>query len=157
MPGEAIRVPLDIDRLEKGTVIPPDTLRRVFRAALTRGPQHYQLALLAECERISDAMEDRGTPATVVVRKEAIHILTDEEAVAHNHRLAKLSVRRVKKSLKRCGQVDRSQLSAATERANDRHILLYTAALAAFDREYRGQAKSLPEHLREPRMIVGKK
>ena len=103
------RTPLDFDDLTKGSVITEKEIVEVTGIAAD-DPQ-FPLARLGLMAKIERAMLERDNPASVRQDKGSIRILTDPEAAAYQPREFARHTRGLRRSLRRLGQVNGSNLS----------------------------------------------
>lgn len=120
--GAAARYPMDYDALNKGDVLPAELLERLLRAR--RGTEVYRLGLLGLRDQVVRECGLRGRHFTVVVRRDQLCVLTDEEAAEYNARAFHHGVRRSKRSLRRLVQVDAAALTAEQRREHERNVLV---------------------------------
>ncbi len=88
--------PIDTSTLHKGDLIPMSQLVEITKAQ--PGTSRYAFKLLKLKQFISRAMAMRGEPATVVIRKSELVILTDAEANEYNFAFAGSGARRIRRS-----------------------------------------------------------
>lgn len=125
----ANRFPLDFDALHKGDKIGPAVIEEFSGA--TRGSKEYDWAVMGFRGRICRELRIRGIHWTVRQVGDELHILTDEEAVEYNARMAKSGRRRMKRAHHRLAHVDPSQLTEPQRSAHERSLRVLQAQLIA--------------------------
>jgi len=101
--------PIDTTGIKKGDILSADLLTQIVKV----GPEskNYQWKILKLKDFIAKAMANRGEAATLVIRGNAIHVLTDAEAGPYNARMGKLGARRIRRSRARHAVIDLSNLT----------------------------------------------
>ena len=111
--------PLDTANIHKGDLVPMSQLVEITKAQ--PGSSRYAFKLMKLTAFIARSMALRGEPATVVVRKNEIVILTDAEANEYNMSAAKKGARRIRRSAVRHSVIDLSKLSPDQRKDWDRN------------------------------------
>jgi len=125
--------PLDTNELHKGDVIAVTTLIDITKAQ--PGSSRYAFKLMKLKAFIGQQMAMRGEPATVVIRKNQIVVLTDAEANEYNMHFAKTGVRRIRRSAARHSVIDLSKLTEDQRKDWDRNAVRLAMLTAGLSRK----------------------
>jgi hypothetical protein len=136
---EATEYPIETDGLRKGSRIAPEVLELAF--GLMRGTDVYRLKLLRVRDYIARRLADRGELVTIISMEGGLAVLTDEEALAYNGRRFDVERRQSERCFVRLGQVDRSNLSEASQNQLDRDIAVIGRRVQA-DRQALREARA---------------
>lgn len=131
--SETREYPFDTDELTKGSIVPPDVIESAY--GVKRGTDRYAFATLRASEYVERRFADRGQVVTVVIRKDALHILTDEEAVGHNRASFRAGARKMRRANMRQAGSDRALMSEATRAEHDRDLEVSGRVLGAMSKE----------------------
>jgi len=122
--------PIDINVIQKGAVILPEKLEYILGEK--RGTQAYLLGVLNFRTQIEQMLIDAGrTQLTLKIEKEALRILTDEQAAKYNDKQFNSLLRRSARRVVLQMSVDVSQLDDATRREHSRKCLINGKMLQA--------------------------
>lgn len=109
--------PYDFDKLDKGSIIPPEELERIFD--VKRHDRRFGMEAMFLCGRVELELRVRGIEATACMDKDALKVLTDAEAVLYHHRAFERGVRKLAKSHAGMMRVDTSRLSQEEKAHHD--------------------------------------
>jgi len=141
MKMDLARMGIDLDGLNKGDELSEERLTAMLGSP--RAGKHYTLALLALRSVLSEALTERGKPATVAIVNGALRILTDEEAASYNHRTFRHGLRKARRAFERLLNVDTRGLDEPATREHRRNIEVDGKILAAVS-STRAQCRRMP-------------
>jgi hypothetical protein len=118
--SEANRYPFDLDKLNKGDLIPVNQIEKIV--GVRRNTESYALKLMAVQQRLSRDLRNAGRNITVVTHKKGIKLLTDAEASQYNHLKVHQHRRAMLRGHYRNMEVDVAQLSEEQKSQHDRYI-----------------------------------
>jgi len=137
--------PLDFDQLAKGQLLEIGLLEKVFGLAWSTDAR-WSFLLMGLQSQIHSKTE-----MSCRIDKDALRILTDAEASAHNFLLVGRHARGITRRVEKLLQVDRGALESDTSADHDRRIRvagLYAAAVFGVRRDVIGiPAAKLPKRL----------
>jgi hypothetical protein len=117
------RYPVDFDTLKKGSVVTAETIEAYAQAKPET--KAYNFAALSLCKDVETYLAQTGIYATVCIRANQIHVLTDEEAAEYNKAKYEQGRNRMFQAHRRNSAVDVSMLAddqrAQHERTLQRH------------------------------------
>ena len=121
--------PMDFDTLKKGDVIPVADVERI--TGKKAGTKQYAFAALNIVKRMRDHLFDKEKYWTIVMRKDAICILTDIEAAEYNSHEYETSRNRLKRLHVQTLAVDSMQLSDEQRRTHYRRLQVQAFEMSA--------------------------
>lgn len=113
--------PLDYDNLAKGSVVEAAECERI--TGVNQNSQRFAFALLKLKQRVQRDMERRGTPVTIKITANSLHVLTDAEASIYNAKQQTFGIRRQFRAHKRNLGVDATQLTAEELREHQKRLI----------------------------------
>jgi len=125
--------PMDFDSLEKGSSISPEELEKI--TGTKYGTIEYSLGVLSFTQRVEKELEARGLCAVIVIRKEHVVVLTDEDASFYTSKRFGQAVRTMYKQYRKKTQIDRTQLTGETCKQHDRDVINQSRILQALTGE----------------------
>lgn len=144
--------PVDVDTLEKGTVIPRERVE--IMAGIHYGDPKWGLAVLRIIGTIERQLRDRGRPMTLYQRHGAIVCCTDEEARVYNPRQFDIGVSRMVRAHERNAHVDVRNLDESSRSAHDKTLTRHGRMLQALSKARR-ELKPQPVERSTPGLITG--
>jgi len=118
--------------LAKGSVVPVETVETMM--GVKYNTVDYAFALLKLKEEIVNHLLRKGPEHTVCCVKGAIHVLTDEEAVAYNAVASEQAIRKMGRAHIRGQAVVRRNLDASTRKVHERNLDLQGRILGEIER-----------------------
>ena len=128
--------PVDIDALTKGQVLLVEEIENILGCSRSAQPQ-FALKALGLRNKIAKMLRDRGKPATVVLAKGTIRVLTDAEAVEYNPRQYRHGARKMARAHKRSMDVDPALLTCEQLKKHERSVIVQGCILQAIDSQRR--------------------
>jgi len=123
------RYPIDFETLQKGSVVTAGILEAYAQAKPET--KAYNFAAMALCKDIETYLAHTGIYATVCIRANQIHVLTDKEAAEYNKAKYEQGRNRMFQAHRRNAAVDVSMLAddqrAQHERTLQRHAFELTS------------------------------
>lgn len=148
----AERFPLDFDALQKGDIVPAETIEAAY--GVTRDDRAYPLSVLRLKKEIEVQLEALGRPVTTKGEGDCIRVLTDEEALVYNARSFESDVRGLYRAQRRMMQIDAAQLSESS-RESHTHALQVQAMQCLALRKVRKQIQLEPHKNETPQIGDG--
>lgn len=121
------------------------------------GTDEFRLAVLGLRNDLMREFRSRGRPATVILSKGALAVLTHEEAVTYNRRAFDLGLRKANRAYRRLGDVDARALSADVKKQHERALLVTGKVLAVIKSTKSQLSSECRTHARATPVIPGSK
>jgi len=115
--------PLDFNALQKGDVIPPEQIEKIYNVN-REDVKAYQLKKLVLASQIERELGDRGRSVTVRGDGDSLRILTDPEAAEYNAKRFRHGLRAATRSHKRTMCVDVAHLDADQKLTHSRECVV---------------------------------
>ena len=126
---ESSAYPLDFDALGKGSVISADEVSAAI--GLPRHDRRFPLRAMRLADSITSALAGRGLRVIVRSERDALRILTDEEAVEYTERGFVESMRLAARRHVQARSIDAANLSDTSRSKLDRSLIVQAAQLSA--------------------------
>ena len=139
---------LDLDALEKGSVIPASTVEKVINER--RSGKRYSRASLALQSHIERHFKKLGVTVTVIYRQDDLVILTDLEASEYNRRRFDLELKGARRAHRRGQGVDTSGFNSTDRDEHDLAVSRQAHVLVAIRKaqksyETQEEVRTVPE------------
>lgn len=123
-----------IDKLDltKGSVISVEIIEAMVNVEF--GTNEYNFALIKLVQEIDNNLCRKGNIFTLCCVKGAIHILTDEDAVAYNAKASEQAIRKMDRAHTRAQAVDKRNLDDVTRVVHSRNLAIQGRILTEINR-----------------------
>lgn len=129
---EAVRYPLDLDRVQKGLYVTPEEIEEIV--GVSRTEASYGLAVMRIIEEIKRNLGDRGVGLVIRQHEYGIKVLTDSEATSYLGARQQRNVQDIGRTHVMQQLVDVAMLTEDEQRAHERRLsrsAAYVQALAS--------------------------
>ncbi len=112
--------PIDIEKLDKGSIIAVETLEALL--GFKRDHARYGLGVMKIKDWVEEGLDFIGRPATVRTEKGSLRVLYDNEASGYNESEGNRCLRGFSRSHRRIKKVDASKLQRDEVPRHDRRL-----------------------------------